>query len=273
MKRAFLVGAGLIMAAAPAIAADLPVKARPMVPIVTVYNWSGCYIGANGGGKWARTSGSVDVAGATGPAGTSVAGSVPFDSATSSTGIIGGQIGCNWQAAGSQWVFGIEGDGDAQRWSGTRAIVARPGLPFPFVGGDSFDVRSEWQASLRGRIGYAWDRWMLYATGGVAFTNVKVGTNFIATVGGAGVVFPATIVSESKTLVGPTAGLGLEYAFGNNWSLGVEGRYSWYGTQTYNAGLLATLAIPPTGPFTVAAASQTYKVETFEVTARVNYKF
>jgi outer membrane immunogenic protein len=241
-----------------------------MVPVVTVYNWSGCYIGANGGGKWARTSGSLDVAGGTGAAGTAAAASVPFDGVTSSTGIIGGQVGCNWQAAGSSWVFGIEGDADAQRWSATRTIVRN--VPPSIIAGDSFDIRSDWQASLRGRIGYAWDRWMLYATGGVAFTNAKVGSNFIPTVAG-GVTFPATVVSESKTLVGPTAGLGLEYAFSNNWSLGVEGRYSWYGTQTYNAGLVAALGLAPAGPFTFVQATQTYRVETLEVTARLNYKF
>lgn len=269
MKRALLIGAGLVMAAAPALAADLPVKARPMVPVVTVYNWSGCYIGANGGGKWARTSGSVDVAPGTGAAGASAAASLPFDGTTSSTGIIGGQIGCNWQAAGSSWVFGLEGDADAQRWSATRTVARGVG---PIIPGDSFDIRSDWQASFRGRLGYAWDRWMLYATGGVGFTNAKVGTNFIPTVA-AGVTFPATVASDSKTLVGPTVGLGLEYAFSNNWSFGVEGRYTWYGTQTYNAGLLATAGLPPAGPFTFASASQTYRVETLEITGRLNYKF
>jgi outer membrane immunogenic protein len=53
-----------------ALAADMAVKARPM-PVVVAYNWTGCYIGGNVGGKWARTSGSVDVPAATGPGGRS----------------------------------------------------------------------------------------------------------------------------------------------------------------------------------------------------------
>jgi outer membrane immunogenic protein len=141
--------------------------------------------------------------------------------------------------------------------------------PALFIPGDSFEVRSDWQASLRGRIGYAWDRWMIYGTGGVAFTRVIANANWIA-VG----IFPATFASESKTLIGPTAGLGVEYAFANNWSLALEGRYSWYGSTTFNAGLLATSAIGAAAPvFTFAPTSQTVRVETFELTARLNWKF
>src|SRR5205807_9449788 len=100
--------------------------------------WSGCYLGGNVGGKWAGTSGSVDVAGATGAGGTSAAASLPFDTGTSSTVIGGGQIGCNWQAAGSNWVFGLEGDADAQRWSATRTVARGLGVIVP---GDTFDIR------------------------------------------------------------------------------------------------------------------------------------
>src|SRR5262249_61212014 len=101
-------------------------------------------------------------------------------------------------------------------------------------------------------------------------TNARARPTFIAPPAG-GILFPADIVSDSRTLVGATAGLGLEYAFSNNWSLGVEGRYSWYGTHTYNAGTLATISTA--GAFTFAPATQTVRVETLEVTGRLNYKF
>ena len=271
MRRAFLLGAGLVVSAAgSAIAADLPVKARPMVPVVTVYNWSGCYVGGNVGGKWARTSGSVDIGPGTGAAGATAASSFPLGSTTSGTLIGGGQVGCNWQAAGSNWVFGIEGDADAQRWSASR--TAAGALPTFFVPGDMFDVRSTWEASARGRIGYAWDRLLVYATGGVGFTNVRVGTNFIAVTTG-GVSFPATVLSDSRTVAGPTVGGGFEYAFTNNWSFGLEGRYTWYGTKTFNAGAVATQGLPPAGPFTFAAATQSVKLDTFEVMGKLNWKF
>jgi len=188
----------LIAGALPALAADLPVKARPMAPVMAAaYNWTGCYIGGNVGGKWVRTSGSVDIAGTAVPGPLGAPASIPFAAADTSTLIAGGQVGCNYQAAGSNWVFGLEGDADWQRWSRTSTLVA-PVTP-PFVAGDIFDIRSRWQASARGRIGYAWDRLMIYATGGAAFTNVTVGTNFI--VFG---VFPATLASDSKTILGAT---------------------------------------------------------------------
>jgi outer membrane immunogenic protein len=268
MKKILLGGvAYAAMVVGPAMAADLPVKApvlkAPPPPIV--YNWTGCYIGGNVGGKWGRTNDRVDIAAVPGsPAVTSV-----FPAGTASTVIGGGQIGCNWQAAGSNWVFGLEGDGDAQRWTRTRI----QGLTVPpLVVGDRFDARSDWQGSARGRIGYAWDRTMLYATGGIAFTDVKVGTNFPIFVGA--VVFPASVASDSKTLVGATFGGGLEHAFTNNWSLGVEGRYSWYGTQTFNGGTVAAIPVVGVAPgFLFAQATQTMRVETFEVTARLNYRF
>jgi outer membrane immunogenic protein len=255
----------LALSAMPAVAADLPVKARPMVPVVTAYNWTGCYIGGNVGGKWARTDDSVTIVDVPGFPGSGR--TVTFGRETATTLIGGGQVGCNYQPVGSNWVFGVEGDVDAQRWRTTR--VQPVTLP-PFVVGDSFDVRSDWQASARGRLGYAWDRWMIYATGGAAFTNVKVGTNFPIFVGA--VTFPATFAEDSKTIWGPTVGGGFEYAFTGNWSFGVEARYSWYGNQTFNGGVVASLPAVG-GGFLFAPVSQTLRIETFEATARLNYKF
>jgi outer membrane immunogenic protein len=264
--------ASIVSAAVPAAAADLPVKAPMMPAVAAAYNWTGCYIGGNVGGKWVRTSGSVDVGATTAPGALGAPGSVLFPSDSASTLIGGGQVGCNYQPAGSNWVFGVEGDVDWQRWS-HGSTLAGAANPFPFIAGDSFDWRSNWQSSVRGRIGYAWDRWMIYATGGAAFTNLTVGANFIATTSG-GFTFPADIVSDGKTVWGPTFGGGFEYAFTNNFSFGVEGRYSWYGSQTYNAGLLATVAAgaaaAPT--FTFAPATQTVKIETFEIMAKLNWK-
>jgi outer membrane immunogenic protein len=264
MKRTLILGLGLAsLTILPAAAADLPVKARPAPPpIVTAYNWSGCYIGGNAGGKWASTSDDVNIGATTSTASTTVG----FGRSTVGTFVGGGQIGCNWQAAGSNWVFGVEGDADWQRWSTSRTLGAT--VP-PFVAGDTFDARSDWQASARGRIGYAFDRTLFYVTGGAAFTNIKVGSNFIATG-----IFPATVASDSKTLFGATLGGGLEYAFTNNWSVGVEGRYTWYGTQTFNGGQVA--AFSPGGAavtFLFAPATQSIRLDTFEATARLNYKF
>jgi len=261
-----------ILLSSGAWAADIPMKA-PVRPVMApVYNWTGCHIGGNVGGKWARTSGSVDVGATAIPGPLGAAGSVLIPAADATTIIAGGQVGCDYQTG--NWVFGLEGDFDWHRWSRTTTLVGAQ--PFPFIAGDNFDVRSRWQASARGRIGYAWDRLLVYATGGGAFTNLTVGTNFIAVTAG-GVTFPATVVSDTKTVAGWTFGGGFEYAFVNNWSFGVEGRYSWYGTHQFNAGALATVFTPstaaPPGTFTFAPASQTIKLETFEVMAKLNWKF
>jgi outer membrane immunogenic protein len=275
MNRALALGIGVAaIGVLPAFAADLPPGIPTKAPVVmAAYSWSGCYIGGNVGGKWANTTDSVDVAISATPAFISVppgssTATAAFGRDRASTVIGGGQIGCNWQSG--SWVFGLEGDGDWQRWSTTRILGA--GAVSPFVQGDTFDIRSDWQASARGRIGYAFDRTLLYVTGGAAFTNVKVGANFPIFTSVAGTVFPATVASDSKTLVGATVGGGFEYAFTNNWSFGVEGRYSWYGNQTFSAGSLATVNVGA-GVFQFAPVTQTLRIETFEVTARLNWKF
>jgi outer membrane immunogenic protein len=188
-----------------------------------------------------------------------------FGHDNASTVIGGGQVGCNWQTGA--WVFGIEGDAQAQRWSSTR--TAGVGAIPPFVPGDVFDLRSDWQASVRGRVGYAWDRTLLYVTGGAAFTNLRAGSNFVADG-----IFPATLASETKTLIGGTVGAGVEYAVGSNWTVGVEGRYSWYGRQTFNAGSVAAANIGIGAPlFVFVPATQTVRVDTAEVLLTANWKF
>src|SRR3954471_16678986 len=217
MNRILGATVGLLAASATAMAADLPVKAPMVAPVMApAFSWSGCYIGGNVGGKWAQSDGSVTVA----PAGIGAGGLVAFGRTESSSLIAGGQLGCNIQTG--NWVFGLEGDADWQRLRFSRTLGTAAVLPFPFVAGDFFDFRSDWQASARGRLGYAWDRWMIYATGGAAFINAKVGTNFPIFVGA--VTFPATSAEDSKTIWGPTVGGGFEYAFTNNLSFGVEAR-------------------------------------------------
>ena len=235
---------------------------------VAAYNWTGCYVGGNIGGKWARTGDVVNIAAATGPGGASAASSLDLGSATSDTFIGGGQIGCNWQSG--HMVLGIEGDADAQRWKRSE-VLAGGVLPALFVPGDTFDLRSDWQASVRGRIGYAWDRTLLYVTGGVAFTDIRASTNWVPGVFG-GFAFPGTITSQTKNLVGGTVGVGVEHAVTNNFTVGVEGRYTWYGNQTFDAGQLATSTLRGV-LFTFAPTSRDVRVETAEVLLKANWKF
>jgi len=233
-KKLLLSSAMFIAAISTASAADLPMYTKAPPPVApVVFSWTGFYLGFNVGGKWAHTDDTVSVPGTT----------IVFGSTTDSTVIGGGQLGYNWQTG--PWVLGLEGDIDAQHWRTTRVVGTAIA---PFIVGDTFTADSHWEASIRGRIGYAWDRVLLYATGGAAFTQVK--TSFVG------------FGSDDQTLVGGTVGGGLEYAFTNNVSLGVEGRWTFYGNNNFNGGTLAGLPV-----------TQNIKLDTAEVLGKLNFRF
>ncbi len=169
--------------ATAASAADLPARTYTKAPpMVATYNWTGFYIGANAGGAWSK-------------AGTN------FGDASGFVG--GGQIGYNWQAAGSPLVLGLEADFQGTSLKNTETVGAITGeAKVPAFG------------TVRGRIGYAWDRFMVYGTGGWAYSDTK------ATVSG-----PGGSVSDSKWGSGYTLGGGLEWAFMGPWSLKAEYLY------------------------------------------------
>ena len=186
MKKILLATVGILaLGVASGSAADIqrrqamPAKAPPVY--TPAYNWTGFYVGINGGGGWGRSE-------FTGPFATG--GS--FDT---SGGLVGGTIGYNWQMG--QVVFGLEGDGD---WSGIKGSA--------FCGGTVCETRNDWLATARGRLGYAFDRFLPYVTGGAAFGNIK--TN-IAGVG-----------SADDTRTGWTAGGGVEYGLGGPWTIKAE---------------------------------------------------
>jgi outer membrane immunogenic protein len=189
MKRSLVAGLGFLAlaAAAPASAADLP---RGSVPYrapayLAGYNWTGFYLGINGGGAW----GSSDWNGLG-------VGNSP------SGGLIGGTIGFNWQGAGSPWVFGLEGD---IAWTGIGDSTACTVLA-------TCETKNNWFGTARGRVGYAFDRIMPYATGGIAFGDIEA--NRIGFLG------------ASDTNVGWTIGVGVEGAIAPNWTVKVEYLYA-----------------------------------------------
>lgn len=244
-----------------ASAADMAVKARAPIP-VAVYSWTGCYIGVSGGGKWVRTR---DTANTPTVAGGGIIAPAAFVAITTEpdTWLVGGQAGCNYQSG--NWVVGVEADAHAQRWSSLYTLA--PGVPPPFVAGDQFGLSSDWQASVRGRLGYAMDRTLFYVTGGVAFTQVRSYSNWIQFG-----IFPATVAYDNKTLAGATVGAGVEYAFTNNFTVGVEGRYTWYGNERFNAGQVAIIAVPGAG-FANGNTYRDVRLETGEILVKANWKF
>ena len=227
MKKILL---GTLAAAAvlsPALAADLPTKA-PIVkapPQVIVFNWTGCYLGGYGGGAWGNKVDTFDPQSTGGafPAGTfynrptaNTANGGAFSFDLGSSAIAGGTLGCNWQAPGSAFVLGIEGEGGFLRVKETAVD------PFSLPGGDTFaEARiGDWYAVAAGRLGFAVDRTLFYAKGGVGFTEVKASFSDTCTTGVCG---PGTLATTgSKDRAFWVAGGGIEYAFDYNWSVKAE---------------------------------------------------
>jgi outer membrane immunogenic protein len=195
-----------LTAAAPAFAADLGRPAPPPVykapPVVAPYSWTGCYIGVEGGGAWG-TSRHTDV---------NSGGFLHTDDFNVNGGLVGGTVGCNYQMG--RWVFGIEDDGSWINAKGSADVIGT----VTGVG----STKQNWLDTLRGRLGYAWDRTLIYATGGFAAAGVD------ATQCQVGVC-----VSETKTVTGWTVGGGLEYAFWNNWSFKAEYLYADFGSPRF----------------------------------------
>jgi outer membrane immunogenic protein len=200
-------------------AADLPRPVPPpMAPPVPFFTWTGFYVGANLGWGWADGRGTVTVTGA-GPAtalGVPIGRRGPISG--SGDGILGGfQAGFNWQTG--PLVFGIETDfqlsGGRGNFSGS---FNAPPVGVAFSG----RAKNEWFGTIRGRIGYAFDHWLIYATAGGAYSHNKI--DGVITRPG----FAAQGFSASATGWTWTAGGGVEVALAPNWSL--KGEYLYLGT-------------------------------------------
>jgi outer membrane immunogenic protein len=206
VKTKLLTGAsvGAILLSGSAQAADLGVrpvyKAPPPAPVT--WNWTGFYVGANIGAVFHRGSIADDPS-----------SFVPWLNGASfdndGTGVIGGlEAGYNWQMA--SLVLGIEADISASSLNHSNSNVAAP-----FGGGspDVYSTKMSWLGTVRGRVGWAFDRVLVYGTGGVAFANLKDGN--------VDTWFPIT-ASTSSGVTGWTAGGGIEYALVDHWTVKAE---------------------------------------------------
>jgi outer membrane immunogenic protein len=264
MKRILLALSALVIGTAAASAADLPARTytkAPPPPPVPVFSWSGCYVGLNGGYGWGNNHSAlapnVDPA-FWDPA--FAAGAAPsFFSWQNSGGVAGGQLGCNWQTGA--FVVGVETDFDWANVRGSEAINT-PGSALFVPGFFSSGTDLRWLGTTRGRIGWAVNNWLFYATGGVAYGSVNHNLAF---------AFPATLdfqtIAATSTNVGWTAGAGVEWAFTNNWTVRAEYLYVDLGNQAFvstPSGRAANLASN-----LVEAFSNHYNI----VRVGVNYKF
>jgi len=229
--------AAITMAAAPVSAADMAVKARPVAPLPMIYDWSGFYIGANGG--WGQSRNCWDFV--------TAAGAIVTDAcADRSGGLIGGQLGYRWQA--STWVFGLEGQGDWADLSSTRISLINPAL--------STRVRTDGIGLITGQIGYAWNAALLYVKGGAAVTSNRF--DILTTIGGVG------LASASSTRWGGAVGVGFEYGFTPNWSFGVEYDHLFMGDANNSFSVVNPI---------VAGAVNRISQDVDMVTLRINYRF
>ena len=239
MKK-FLMGTVGVIAlgmGAPASAADMAVKARPMAPLPVIYDWSGFYIGANGG--WGQSRNCWDFV--------TVAGVVVADGCSDrSGGLIGGQLGYRWQSGG--WVFGLEAQGDWADLSNTRLSFINPAF--------STRVRTDGIGLFTGQIGYAWNAALLYVKGGAAVTSNSF--DILTTLGG------VSVASASATRWGGAIGVGLEYGFAPNWSVGVEYDHLFMGDANNSFSVANPI---------VAGALNRINQDIDMVTLRINYRF
>ncbi len=252
MLRRTLMGlCGAVAVTGAASAADLPSRAPPpvYVPPAPIFTWTGLYVGAQVGYAWANEKSTIFNPGGD-LGGIAPAGLVPYS--VTPSGVIGGaHVGYNLQV--NQWLIGVEGNVDGTSLSKTQFV----GAAFcPFYCG-TVKTTTPLQGSIRGRLGLAWDRWLVYATGGVAFAGV---TNFYDTIANGG-----AIDTISKTRTGWTVGGGVAYAVTNNWSVGVEYRYSDFGTyvdQSATGALLPSTFIPHHLTQNQVQGRLTYKFDT-----------
>lgn len=244
MKKFLLAGVALsAFIAGPAMAADLPVRApayKSPPPIVTYFSWTGCYIGGHVGGVWVQKDWSV---GAGDPF---FAGGQNFGSHDANGWLGGAQLGCNYQVGG--WVFGIQGDYAWTDASGSGADALN-GIAFP---GASISSNVKGLASVTGRVGYAWDRFLGYVKGGGAWEKDEYSA-----------VAGPFVGSASQTRSGWTVGVGGEYAFTNNFTGFIEYNYYGFGNKS------VTLVTPIGGIYDVVDIKENKSV----VKVGLNWKF
>jgi outer membrane immunogenic protein len=249
----------LVLSSASVLAADLPMKAPPVV--APIYTWTGFYIGVNGGGGGMNDSNSnTSVAGSSQQADQASTqfgvgpSSVGGNNAFHGTGAIaGGQLGYNYQMG--NWVFGVEGEG---YWSGMKGTLDASQNTFSGAGGNVLaftnsvhnQTENRYDFTIAGRMGIAFDRTLVYGKAGWAWGQFDALSN--STVLDFPPIETARTITTQSTwggmLNGPLFGLGIEYLITNNWTVKLEYNYIMFGTRSFATTTCHsdTLATPTT---------------------------
>jgi outer membrane immunogenic protein len=276
MKRIFGIAAAVTMLATSAFAADLAPRmyAKAPPPMVTLYDWTGFYVGGNVGYSWGRSSDTSSL--------TNGAGTLLYTSADKSNlnGVVGGgQAGYNWQM--QKWLWGLEADIQGTGEKGSRYFVCPTGVctplttvagffagPPPLALGVAVPLlltqKIDWFGTVRGRIGVLVDpKVLLYATGGLAYGEVKSSE----------IIGGFTGFSNTTTKAGYTVGAGIEGAIGGGWTAKLE--YLYVDLGRASGSFLTTIpafgaGIVPSGTLTSSYSS---RVTDNVLRVGVNYRF
>jgi outer membrane immunogenic protein len=239
MKKFLLVTLGIVAMAAPAIAADLPAQAYTKAPppmVAPIYDWTGFYIGGNAG--WGEAHDCWNII---------PVGGVLFNDGclSKSGGLVGGQLGYRWQLG--QAVFGLEAQGDWADIKSTHVSLFDPTV--------TTSAKINGLGLFTGQLGWAWGPSLLYVKGGAAVTSntFSLVTN----------IPPFVAASVDSTRWGGTVGVGFEYLFTPNWSVGIEYDHLFMGHNNNSFGV--------GGLFATVANQIDQNVDM--VTVRFNYKF
>jgi outer membrane immunogenic protein len=235
MKKILLSSVALLGLVTAASAADLPMRQAPPAPFIAavpIFTWTGFYVGAQAGYAWGDNNnafgfnnGSVVTIGGT-----------PYlvgglNNGDNNDGfVVGGHVGYNAQFG--QFVVGVEGDLEWADLGGNDNSFALTNLAGQTVVINS-GLGLDWQGSIRARIGYAFDRVLVYGTGGFAFAGLNDSNNF-------NIVSPFFNAGDD-TVSGWTLGAGVEYAFTNNLTTRIEYRYTSFdhsGTNVFDDAAL-----------------------------------
>jgi outer membrane immunogenic protein len=208
--RAFTIAAALAAAMVPASAADFPVEPIYARPAVVIFRWTGVYIGAHvGGGTGYKYESALDFS-----YGTPGVRFVPVPVSMAPRGwLAGGTLGANYQI--DSWVLGFEGQAS---WTNLRGSADCPMQVVPVtvgVGAANCTVKLDAMGTIAARLGWAFDRLLLYGKGGAAWTNDSYQVLLVAQ-------DKALLFTTNELRWGWMAGVGVEYAFTDSWSAKIE---------------------------------------------------
>jgi outer membrane immunogenic protein len=237
--------AGISAASAADLAAHPYTKAPPI--IAAMYDWSGFYIGINGGGGSSNQCWDI-----TNDVGLGVFVPPAAEGCHNATGgTVGGQIGYRWQS--QAFVFGLEAQGNWADFKGSNN-----NLFFAVTDNSKVDAFG----LFTGQIGYSFSSVLLYLKGGAAVTSDKYFTQSTT---------PPGLIADtaSETRWGGVVGAGLEFGFARNWSVAFEYDHMFMGSRDVTAYGVGNFGVPPGG----FSATDRIRQDVDLATVRVNYRW